>query len=77
MDGIMHPHNNNSAVTVQEEVKSKPELWINVLPLSLHFIDKMNQDCDLTVFKRCSHRPAEVRERRKIKLFPYPKIPQC
>lgn len=49
---------------MQEKVQSNPDPELNVLPLSLYFLDQIHQNA-LTIFKRCSHRPAEGRERAK------------
>lgn len=42
----------------------KSRAWLRVLPLSLDFMGKINQHGELTIFKRCSHRPRKGREQR-------------
>lgn len=51
---------------MQRRVQIKSRAWMNVLPPRLHFMDKINQNGELTIFKRCSHRPAEGKEINKI-----------
>lgn len=74
----MQGYNNKNA----GESSIKSRAWINVLPLSLDFMDKINQNGELTIFKRCSHRPIEgkrerERERNKIisKFQTFPLLP--
>lgn len=72
MDGMMQRYNSKNA----EERSIGPGARINVLPLSLDFMDEINQNGELTIFKRCSHGPAGDRE-RAIKLFPNSEHPHC